>query len=237
MKKSLKSSFNLGFLNHDDPLSRHHLIAHGDTMSALHAIELTLNEEQRDCYQEITNVAMGQAADLLARLLNVYVILPIPNVNLLEVNELQMALSELENSQSVSAVCQGFIGAGISGEALLIFNDASFDDIARLMDFEGEVDDSSEIELLTDVASILNGACLNGIAQQLDVNFSLGHPVVLGQHCSIGDLVKAENKQWKKALAIEINYHIKDYNIDCDLLLLFTEDSLLSLNHRISFLL
>ncbi len=191
-------------------------------MSALHAIELTLNEEQRDCYQEITNVAMGQAADLLARLLNVYVILPIPNVNLLEVTELQMALSELENSQSVSAVCQGFIGAGISGEALLIFNDASFD---------------SEVELLTDVASILNGACLNGIAQQLDVNFSLGHPVVLGQHCSISDLVKAENKQWKKALAIEINYHIKDYNIDCDLLLLFTEDSLLSLNHRISFLL
>ncbi len=206
-------------------------------MTELHAIELTLNEEQRDCYQEITNVAMGQAADLLARLLNVYVILPIPNVNLLEVTELQMALSELESSKSVSAVCQGFIGAGISGEALLIFNDASFEDIARLMDFEGEVDDSTEVELLTDVASILNGACLNGIAQQLDVNFSLGHPVVLGQHCNIGDLVKAENKQWKKALAIEINYQIKDYNINCDLLLLFTEDSLLSLNHRISFLL
>jgi len=206
-------------------------------MTDLHPIELTLNEEQRDCYQEITNVAMGQAADLLARLLNVYVILPIPNVNLLEVTELQMALSALEGTNSVSAVCQGFIGAGISGEALLIFNDASFEDIARLMDFEGEVDNNTEVELLTDVASILNGACLNGIAQQLDVNFSLGHPVVLGQHCNISDLMKAENKQWKKALAIEINYQIKDHNIDCDLLLLFTEDSLLSLNHRISFLL
>jgi len=206
-------------------------------MTTLNSIDINLNEDQRDCYQEITNVAMGQAADQLARLLNVYVILPIPNVNLLEVTELQMALSELENTQSVSAVCQGFIGAGISGEALLIFNDASFDDISRLMNYEGQAGDSSEVELLTDVASILNGACLNGIAQQLDVNFSLGHPVLLGQHCNISELVKAENKQWKKALAIEINYHIKDYNIDCDLLLLFTEDSLPSLNNRISYLL
>ncbi len=206
-------------------------------MSALRNIDITLSEEQRDCYQEITNVAMGQAADLLARLLDVYVILPIPNVNLLEVTELQMALSSLEDSKSVSAVCQGFIGSGISGEALIIFNDASFEDIAKLMDFTDEVDDSMEIELLTEVASILNGACLNGFSQQLDVNFSLGHPVMLGQHCYIGDLVEAENKHWKKALAIEVNYRIEDHNIDCDLLLLFTEDSLLSLNHRISFLL
>ncbi|MEE3161222.1 MAG: histidine kinase, partial [Pseudomonadota bacterium] len=35
-----------------------------------------INEDQRDCYQELTNVAMGQAADRLARLLNAYVVLP-----------------------------------------------------------------------------------------------------------------------------------------------------------------
>ena len=206
-------------------------------MSQLPPIDLKLTEEQRDCYQEITNVAMGQAADLLARLLDVYVILPIPNVNLLEVTELQMALSAIEDTNSVSSVCQGFIGSGISGEALIIFNDASFEDIAKLMDYQGELTDTVEIELLTEVSSILTGACINGFSSQLDIDFSLGHPVIMGQHCNIAELVKAENKHWKKALAIEINYRIKDHNIDCDLLLLFTEDSLLSLNERISCLL
>ncbi len=48
--------------------------------------------ELRDVYQELANVAMGQGADLLARLLGAFVLLPIPNVNVLEVSELHMAL-------------------------------------------------------------------------------------------------------------------------------------------------
>ena len=198
--------------------------------------DITLTEDQRDCYQEIVNVAMGQAADLLARLLNVFVIMPIPNVNLIEVSELNMALKSLEDADSTSAVCQGFIGAGIAGEALLVFNDASFSDIAKLMKHRGELTSNTELELIMDIASILNGACLNGIAQQLDVQFSQGHPIVLGQHCNLTDLVKTENRTWKKTLAIEINFTIEHHNVNCDLLLLFTEDSIANLNTRISFL-
>jgi len=58
--------------------------------------QIQLSEDERDCYQEITNVAMGQAADRLARLLGVYVVLPIPNVNIIEVNEFKMTLKSLE---------------------------------------------------------------------------------------------------------------------------------------------
>ena len=190
----------------------------------------------RDCMQEIANVAMGQAADLLARLLKVFVKLPIPNVNLLEVSELEMALSLTEQQDTHSAVCQGFIGSGISGEALLIFSDSSFGDIAKLLDYKGEVDRMVELELLMEVASILVGACTNGIAQQLDTTFSQGHPVVLGQHVKVSELIKANAKRWKKTLAIEITYEIENYNISCDLLLLFTEDSLDNLNKRLSYL-
>lgn len=190
----------------------------------------------RDCMQEIANVAMGQAADLLARLLNVFVKLPIPNVNLLEVSELEMALSLTEQQDTYSAVCQGFIGSGISGEALLIFSDSSFGDIAKLLNYKGEVDRMVELELLMEVASILVGACTNGIAQQLDTTFSQGHPVVLGQHVKVSELIRANAKRWKKTLAVEITYEIENYNISCDLLLLFTEDSLDNLNKRLSYL-
>lgn len=192
--------------------------------------------EYRDCIQEISNVAMGQAADLLARLLNVFVKLPIPRVNILEASELQMALSLTEQNNTYSAVCQGFIGSGISGEALLIFSDSSFGDIAKLLKYNGEIDRTVELELLMEVASILVGACTNGIAQQLDTTFSQGHPVVLGQHIKVSELIKANAKRWKKTMAIEITYEIENYNISCDLLLLFTEDSLENLNKRLSYL-
>lgn len=198
---------------------------------------LTLSEDERDCYQEIINVAMGQAADRLARLLDVYVVLPIPNVNIIEINEFRMTLKSLDDANSVSAVCQGFIGAGIAGEALLIFNDASFSDIAQLLKYPGSLDVHEELEMLMDVANVLNGACIQGLGEQLDINFSQSHPVVLGQHCSISELLEQRQSRWQRTMAIEINYSIEAHNINCDLLLLFTEDSVLHMNRLISFLL
>ncbi len=196
-----------------------------------------LNAEMRDVFQEITNVAMGQAGDLLARLLNVFVKLPIPNVNVIEVSELHMALASVEQHSSTSAVCQGFIGGGVAGEALLILTDSSFKDIANLLNFQGDLTPSTELELLMDVANILIGAVLKGIAEQLDMNFSQGHPVVLGQHAPVSELIKANARRWRKTLAIELSYGIENYNINCDLLLLFTEDSVKTLKHKVAFLL
>ena len=196
-----------------------------------------LTPDMRDCYQEIANVAMGRAGDLLARLLDVFVVLPIPNVNFIEVSELSMALSAIENRESTSGICQGFISAGISGEALLILNDSGFQDVAALMNYQEEVDASSELELLMDLANVLIGACLNGVSEQLDIQFSQGHPVVLGQHRKVSDLIASNSNKWKKTLAIEISYNIENYNVKCDLLLLFTEKSMEALNNKISYLL
>lgn len=198
---------------------------------------VSLNEDQRDCYQELTNVAMGQAADRLARLLDVYVVLPIPKVNLIESSDLHMAIQDAETDSAMSAVCQGFIGSGIAGEALLLFNDTSFSDLAALMNYDGELDRYGELELLMDVSSLLIGACIQGIGEQLEIHFNQGHPVVLGQHCKVDDILKSGNHQWTKTLAIEIHYTIEHVNIDCDLLLLFTEDSVAKLNNKINYLL
>ncbi|SEA93308.1 response regulator [Alkalimonas amylolytica] len=196
-----------------------------------------VDAELRDVFQEITNVAMGQAGDLLARLLNVFVKLPIPNVNLIEVSELHMALASVEDESSTSAVCQGFIGGGVSGEALLILTDSSFKDIARLMNYHGKLTHQVELELLMDIANILIGSVLKGLSEQLDMGFSQGHPVVLGQHAAVSELIKANSGRWRKTLAIEISYGIENYNIMCDLLLLFTEDSLKTMKHKVAFLL
>lgn len=198
---------------------------------------VSLSEDQRDCYQELTNVAMGQAADRLARLLDAYVVLPIPKVNLIENSELHMAIQDAEKDAAISAVCQGFIGSGIAGEALLLFNDTSFHDLSSLMNYTGSLDRHAELELLMDVSSVLIGACIQGIGEQLEIHFNQGHPVVLGQHCMVDDILKSGNHQWSKTLAIEIHYTIEHVNIDCDLLLLFTEDSVAKLNNVIDFLL
>ena len=186
---------------------------------------LALSEDQRDCLQEISNVAMGQAGDHLARLLDAFVVLSIPHVEIMSPKDIAMAAQAID-SDSVSGVCQGFIGDGISGEALLLFNDTSFEDLAALMGYPGEVDEVCQRELLIDAANILNGALLKGIAEQLDIEFGFGPPAILGQHQDLQSLLHADNVRWQQALVIEVNYQVEGYNVQCDLLMVITEKSL-----------
>lgn len=189
-----------------------------------------------DVYQEIVNVAMGRAADLLARSLGVFVKLPVPRVKLLARNELQQALEHATSSEAIFVVSQGFIGAGISGEALLSFTESSFSQLAELMHYEGALDQTAQVELIMDTAGILIGACLNGIAEQLDIDFSQSHPTVLGRHTSWHELLQAQPDRSGRILSIELDYTIEDRDIECDLILFVSGESLNQLNERISYL-
>ena len=198
--------------------------------------QLILTAEFRDALQEVANVAMGQAAELLARLLDVFVLLPVPSVNVFATSELTMTLSAAAEQTSISTVCQGFICSGISGEALLLFHDASFADMAKLMGIAEENSNFEEKEILMDTANILIGAFLQGFSQQLNVSFSQGHPTVLGRHSTVTEMINANNFRNQNTLAIEISYKIEHHNVQCDLLLLFTENSLPGLLNSLSYL-
>ncbi|MCZ2723669.1 response regulator [Marinomonas sp. 15G1-11] len=189
-----------------------------------------------DCLQEVSNIAMGKAASVLADMLNVFVKLPVPNVNMLEVSELQMALGYGEKENQCSAISQGFVGSGIAFEALLIFSDASFPDMAKLLNYSGELDRDAEVELLMDVSSVLIGPFMSALGGQLNIDFSHSHPVLLGQHVPIKDLINIKRAHWKKTLAVEIVYEVENYQISCDLMLLFTEDSVDVLERLLSYL-
>lgn len=204
--------------------------------TAAKAAPVKVDVDIRDGYKEIANVAMGRAADILARLLNVFVLMPVPHVNMIESADLRMALNTVGQGDNVAAVCQGFIGAGIAGEALLMFHESSYEDMAALMKYPGTIDDNARLELLMDMTNVMIGACLKGMAEQLDLEFSQGHPVVLGQHVRVGDLLRGNALRWNKTLAIELGCRIENRNIACDLLLLFTEDSVEPLNKRLNMI-
>ena len=189
----------------------------------------------RDALREVSNVAMGRAAALLAKVLGVFVQLPVPQVNLFEVSELHMTLVDAQRGERFSAICQGFIGEAIAGEALLLFHDSEVNDMARLLGWQPK-NEAETSEMLLDLASILIGACLAGIAEQLDLRFSQGHPQLLGQHASLDQLVQVNSKRWRKTLAVEISYSLEDHDIHFDLLLLFTEDSIKRLTAKIGYL-
>jgi chemotaxis protein CheY-P-specific phosphatase CheC len=91
------------------------------------------------------------------------------------------------------------------------------------------------MEMLLDLSTILIGACLTGIAEQIDVVFSQGHPQVLSTQGGIEELIRVNQRRWKRTLAVELSYSLEGHNVHFDLLLLFTEDSVDRLTKKLAY--
>jgi chemotaxis protein CheY-P-specific phosphatase CheC len=192
--------------------------------------------EKLDAFRELANVAMGQAGENLAKILNEFIDLPIPNVSLLHSSELHMALDEVNRNKQMSAISKGFISTGISGEAIILFNDSNVQSMASLLgDDISNNDGSGEIEVLMDVSNILIGACLNALSEQLNVKFTHNTPIILGLHCDLEKLMNNQVSRWEKVLAIEIAYAISKHDISFELLLLIPDQDVDKVFNRLVF--
>ncbi len=188
-------------------------------------------EDQRDCLQEIVNVAMGQAGDSLARLLEVFVTLSVPKIKTLRPNEVRDALQSFVDAEFVSAIRQSFHDSqgqkGLRGEALVVFGDSSFRELAELLAYDDEeLSEVLEQELLLDIANVLNGACLNGIAEQLEEELIYSPPSILGQRVPVEKLFQHDQMKWEMALSVEINYKLENRSFNSDLLLLLPDTAI-----------
>ncbi|WP_025536964.1 response regulator [Vibrio parahaemolyticus] len=191
---------------------------------------------RRDIYMEVANVSIGRAADALARHFDVFVQLPLPNVNIFEVSELHMALRDLASHDNVSGVCQGFCGEGIAGEALVILSDSSVSDLKKLMNVPADSEELEELELLMDISNILVGSFLNGLGEQSEVRFFQSPPVLLGQHISIDSIIESTTGAFKRTMTFEVSYNIEGTSIRCDLLFMFVDESLPLLDNKLAYL-
>jgi chemotaxis protein CheY-P-specific phosphatase CheC len=192
--------------------------------------------KRRDVYMEVANVSIGRAADALARYFDVFVELPLPNVNIFEVSELHMALKELAESDQVSGICQGFSGEGIAGEALALLSDSSVADLKQFMQVPAESEELEELELLMDVSNILVSAFLNGLGEQAAMRFFQSPPVLLGQHIPIESVIESTAGSFHKTMTFEVSYTIEGTSIRCDLLFMFVDESLPLLDNKLAYL-
>ncbi|PJF38574.1 MAG: histidine kinase, partial [Phototrophicales bacterium] len=116
----------------------------------------------------------------------------------------------------------------IRGEAIVVFTDSSFKELADLLAYdEGELNEEAEKELLMDVTNVLNGACLNGIGEQIETELAYSPPSLLGQHVPIKELLAHEKLGWDHALLVEISYTLEDRSFNCTMFLLMPGESIL----------
>jgi chemotaxis protein CheC len=182
-----------------------------------------LSEDQRDALQELMNVAMGQAADQLARLTDTFVVLSVPRIHsAASISEAQ--LPEIMGADHmVDITRQSFLGQ-VRGETFVCFGSHGADQLAELMGYDEDNTQQRE-ELMLDVTNILSGACINSLAQQFEIPVSYGAPSVFSQHASFKQVMSDKAFQSHQTLIMEIRFEVQACQFTCDLLLCISQET------------
>jgi chemotaxis protein CheC len=186
-----------------------------------------LTEQQRDTLHEIANLAMGQAAARLAKLLDTFIELSVPRVRVVRVEEAAQILREMTGiDESVTAVRQGF-RSDITGEALVICRSSESGNLGTLVNDPNLAYEAvSQTELMFDVANVLTGACVSSIMNQLDRTPIFSAPGLLGREIALEDVFQADVLAWKIALLLEVNFALENQTFRAHLVMLMAEDSI-----------
>lgn len=196
---------------------------------------LPFTEDQRDCLQEISNVAMGAAGEHLAGFSKVFVELSIPVVRATKAEDLVDALVSLQGLDTVSGVAQSFeLGpftldgdepSTIEGCALVAITESSFRDLAQQRGVTADSEADAQV-LLLQLADTITHICLPMLAEQLDVPA----PVLPASQVAALDVPLAEFQvpqigAWSGLTTVEINYHLEGHPFNCDLLLILPDSA------------
>ena len=191
---------------------------------------MMLTEEQIDCLQELINIAMGQASDKLARYLDSFVHLQVPNIRLIDAASLAERFADSYRGQRVSAVSQGFSGVQLGrGEALLLYREEHVANIGTLLGYAMD-DDVSLQEQLTDISTILTTTFLNALSSQLKRPLVYSAPQLLcfGED-NLARRLGALSASWDKALMVDLSYQVTDHAFSCDMILLIPDQAMITI--------
>lgn len=187
-----------------------------------------LTQDQRDALQEIANIGMGQAGASIAEVLGEFVQLSVPRVLIVPPEEVPVALARTIGESLVSAVRQAF-HSSMRGEAIVIYGEQRCNDLADLMGYEHGLDHAAERELLLDVSNMLVGACLGGIAEQLQMSIGFSAPSLMADAIPLEDLFKSSDISWNTALLVEVNFRLEQRSFACNLVMLMPENEVVAL--------
>jgi len=209
--------------------------------------------DQTDALEELANVAMGQAGASLAMILDLFVTLSVPRSRIVCAEEVAIAVaSMIDDPRSITAVRQAFFNQ-LRGEAIVLFGPNGCANLADRMGHEpldmaapamagilpgapamagilpgADDPDGPEVEneLLLDVSNILVGAVLNGLAEQLETDFSFSAPALMALRQPVLSLLAPDRLGWSHALLIEVNFALEERDFRCHLILLMPEESI-----------
>jgi chemotaxis protein CheC len=198
----------------------------------MNSAEHIFSTEEKDILQEVMNIAFGQATAELAEVIDIFVILSVPNIKVVKGRDLpNYFINEMDGSNVVNLIEQNFLGK-FSGQALLIFPSGAEKELIKLFNQDNadniyNVDmDTLEQETLIEVGNILIGACIGKITELLSDFVTYDPPRLIAQDLSQSTPAQFPVDEDSFAISIRTVFRFEQQNVEGYLFLITKQRSI-----------
>ncbi len=199
---------------------------------------VSFSEEEKDILQEIMNIAFGNATADLSELIDIQVILSVPDIRIINSEALSEYLSEvIPYGQKSSVAGQKFWG-DFNGTGLLFLPSGTERSLSRFLNvsfldtnaedesYPGAQRDTLKNGLLLEISNILIGACVGKISDLLNTLVSFTPPEVLSLDKTDYAFLLKHFESEETAIVMKTLFQFDKQNINGLLLIMTNQNSL-----------
>ncbi|MDD2888738.1 MAG: chemotaxis protein CheX [Aliarcobacter sp.] len=195
---------------------------------------ITLTEDERDCLQELMNVAYGSATAAITEILDAFAQLSIPKIQIIDADELKPYLSNELNLDVEHLVSLQQINGTLCGENMFVIDKESAKNIAYKFGLEDhEVNDEEIADVVLEITNILSSSTISKLAEDIDTNVSFSAPTIR-TITSMDQLKNLFISKYHKVIIISTQLKFEDLNINAELFILTTDNSILYIKEKLN---
>jgi chemotaxis protein CheC len=196
--------------------------------------DIKLTEDEKDCLQELMNVAYGNATAAITEILNAFAKLSIPKIQIIEASELKNYLSNELNLNQEHLVALQQINGSLNGENMFVIDKVSATNMANKFSLTNDVIEEDDIQDITlEITNILSSSTISKLAENMDTNVSFSAPSIKLLK-SIDELNNIFLSQYEKVIIISTKLEFVDLNISGELFILTTDNSILFIKDKLN---
>lgn len=195
---------------------------------------INLTEDEKDCLQELMNVAYGSATAAISEILDAFAKLSIPKIQIINANDLKnYLLDELKLNEEYLVSLQQINGI-LSGENMFVIDKQSAKNISHKFGLEDEeITDEEIYDIVLEITNILSSSTIGKLAEDIEASVSFSAPTIVNL-TSFNQLNNLFINKYEKVIIISTQLRFEDLNINAELLIFTTDNSILYIKEKIN---
>ena len=184
-----------------------------------------LNEDERDCLQELMNISYGAATAAISEIIGKFATLSIPSIRTISSGQLKEYLNDKLISKYKYYVANQLVNGYLSGENIFIIDEHSSINLAREFDLEeDEINDNEIKDIILEITNILSSVTSGKLASLIDTNISFSAPSITKIN-SIDEIDKRFEGEYNHVIIISTELNFEEQNIKGELMILTKPES------------